>query len=48
VEFPDWWFNIRPSNTEPLMRLVVEASEKKLLDRMVKEIEAVIGPVSGR
>jgi phosphomannomutase len=44
VGFPQWWFNIRPSNTEPVMRLVVEAETKKLLDAMVEEIEAVIGP----
>ena len=25
VEFGDWWFNLRPSNTEPLLRLNVEA-----------------------
>ena len=25
VEYPDWWFNVRSSNTEPLLRLIVEA-----------------------
>ena len=25
VQYPDWWFNVRPSNTEPLLRLVMEA-----------------------
>lgn len=31
VEFPDWWFNLRPSNTEPLLRLNVEAESEELL-----------------
>jgi len=26
VEFDDWWFNLRPSNTEPLLRCNVEAA----------------------
>jgi len=29
--FPDWWFNLRPSNTEPLLRLNLEASSEKLM-----------------
>jgi len=31
VEFDDWWFNVRPSNTEPLLRLNVEARTPELL-----------------
>lgn len=31
VDFKDWWFLVRPSNTEPLIRLVIEAKNKKLL-----------------
>lgn len=31
MDFPDWWFNIRPSNTEPLLRLVMEARDPTLL-----------------
>ncbi len=31
VEFEDWWFNVRPSNTEPLLRLNVEARTEELL-----------------
>jgi phosphomannomutase len=38
VEYDDFWFNLRPSNTEPLLRLNVEASSKELLDRKVAEI----------
>jgi phosphomannomutase len=31
VEYPDWWCNVRPSNTEPLLRLNVEATTPELL-----------------
>ncbi len=32
VQFDDWWFNVRPSNTEPLLRLVLEARTAELMD----------------
>jgi len=31
LEFPDWWFNIRPSNTEPYLRFICEARTEDLL-----------------
>lgn len=37
-----WWFNLRPSNTEPLVRLVVEAKTKNLLDEKVIEIRGLL------
>ncbi|MFA6307438.1 MAG: phosphomannomutase/phosphoglucomutase [Patescibacteria group bacterium] len=42
VEFSDWWFNVRPSGTEPLLRLTVEAKSKKTLDDKIKELESLI------
>lgn len=42
VDFEDWWFNVRPSNTEPLLRLVIEAKTKKLLEHKKKELSALI------
>jgi phosphomannomutase len=42
VEFDDWWFNVRPSNTEPLLRLNVEARTRQLLDRKTTEVLALI------
>lgn len=45
AEFPDWWFNIRPSNTEPLVRLVLEAKTQKLFDEKIKEVKRLIGTV---
>ncbi|EQB62989.1 MAG: Phosphomannomutase [candidate division Zixibacteria bacterium RBG-1] len=38
VEFEDWWFNLRPSNTEPLLRLNVEADSKELLKQKTLEL----------
>ena len=32
VQFEDWWFNVRPSNTEPLLRLVLEARSRELME----------------
>ena len=37
-EFSNWWFNIRPSNTEPLVRLVIEANTPELLEEKKKEL----------
>ena len=42
VEYPDWWFNVRPSNTEPVMRLVVEAETKYVMEHKVKEITGAV------
>jgi phosphomannomutase len=45
VRYPDWWFNLRPSNTEPVLRLNLEAdSEQKMQlerDRLLERVEAV-------
>ncbi len=42
--FKDWWFNCRPSNTEPLLRLTVEAKTPKLLEEKLTEIRSILGP----
>ncbi|MGH2682823.1 MAG: phosphomannomutase/phosphoglucomutase [Actinomycetota bacterium] len=42
VEYDDWWFNVRPSNTEPLLRLNVEARTQDLLEEKKSEVLAVI------
>ena len=46
VEFPDWWFNIRPSNTEPYLRFLCEATTKELLDEKVAKVREIIGRYS--
>jgi phosphomannomutase len=38
VEYQDWWFNVRPSNTEPLLRLNVEARTPDLLEEKTAEL----------
>jgi phosphomannomutase len=38
-----WWFNVRKSNTEPLLRVNIEADDKATLDATMKRIEQVIG-----
>jgi phosphomannomutase len=43
VGFKDWWFNCRPSNTEPLLRLNVEARTKEMLDEKLAEIQEQLG-----
>ncbi|HEY3209218.1 MAG TPA: phosphomannomutase/phosphoglucomutase [Actinomycetota bacterium] len=42
VEYDDWWFNVRPSNTEPLLRLNVEAATEELLKEKTAEVLALI------
>ena len=42
VDSGDWWFNLRPSNTEPLLRLNLEARTREECDRHVDEVLAVI------
>ena len=42
IEFQDWWFNIRPSNTEPYLRLILEAKNQELLIEKRKTIENII------
>ena len=42
VEFPDWWFNIRPSNTEPYLRFLCEATSQKLLKEKIAEVDDIL------
>ena len=42
VDFGDWWFNLRPSNTEPLLRLNLEAATRDECDTHVAEVLALI------
>lgn len=40
IEFPDWWLSVRKSNTEPLLRLVIEADSREAVSAHVAEITA--------
>ncbi len=42
-DFDDWWFNIRKSNTEPYLRLVLEADNEKLLEEKLAYIKEKMG-----
>jgi len=42
VEFPQWWFNIRPSNTEPYLRFICEAVSEEMLSEKVAETVALL------
>jgi phosphomannomutase len=42
VDFDDWHFNVRPSNTEPLLRLNLEAVSEELMERRRDEVLALI------
>ena len=42
VEFPEWWFNIRPSNTEPYLRFLAEAKGADLLAQKVAKVKELL------
>ncbi|HVF73749.1 MAG TPA: phosphomannomutase/phosphoglucomutase [Acidimicrobiales bacterium] len=42
VDYGDWWFNLRPSNTEPLLRLNLEAPTREECDAHTDEVLAMI------
>ena len=43
VQLQDWWFNVRPSNTEPLLRLVLEAKTAELMDEKKELLLGYLG-----
>ncbi len=47
VEFPEWWFNIRPSNTEPYLRFICEAVSDDLLEEKVNAAEGLLAEKFG-
>jgi phosphomannomutase len=42
VEYPDWHFNVRPSNTEPLLRLNLEGTTPAQMEKKRDEVLSVI------
>ncbi len=42
VDLGEWWFNVRPSNTEPLLRLNLEAADREMCSARTEEILALI------
>jgi phosphomannomutase len=47
VSYDDWWLNVRPSNTEPLLRLNMEAKDKASMEAHLAQVTKLLGkPVS--
>ena len=44
ITTPDWWFNVRPSNTEPLLRLNLEAPTADEVAKRVAEVRRLLTP----
>ncbi|MFO7807623.1 MAG: phosphomannomutase/phosphoglucomutase [Candidatus Moraniibacteriota bacterium] len=42
IDYPDWWFNVRASNTEPKVRLNLEAKNKELMEEKREEVLKII------
>lgn len=42
VDFDEWWFSVRPSNTEPLLRLNLEAASRELMEEKRAELSELI------
>jgi len=42
IEFKDWWFNVRPSNTEPYLRVLAEANTEEILKEKIGEIKTIL------
>lgn len=43
VTYPDWWVNVRPSNTEPYLRMCLEADTRQLMEQKKQELFAILG-----
>ena len=43
VDLPEGWIHVRPSNTEPIMRVIVEAADEKTADKLLQDTQKVIG-----
>ena len=43
IQYDEWWCNVRASNTEPLLRLNLEAADADLLAKKVKEVQKILG-----
>ena len=47
VEVPKWWFNIRPSNTEPYLRFICEAQSDELLNEKIAAVDRILSEQFG-
>ncbi len=44
ADFEHWWFNVRPSNTEPYLRFIAEADTQELLKKIIEQTNAIVKP----
>lgn len=42
LEYPTWWFNVRPSNTEPYLRFICEATTSEELNQRIDEVSKIL------
>ncbi len=42
LDYPDWWFNIRPSNTEPYLRFLCEAKSESKLNELMTTVKDIV------
>jgi phosphomannomutase len=42
VEYKDWWFNVRKSNTEPLLRLNLEGKTREIMEHRKEQVIDII------
>ena len=42
LDYPDWWLNVRPSNTEPYLRFLCEAKSKEKLEEIISEVKRIV------
>ena len=42
IRYPEWWFNVRKSNTEPLLRLNLEADSPELVEQNMTRISEIL------
>ena len=42
-QYEDWWCNVRPSNTEPLLRLTLEANDQAAMEEKLQKVRTILG-----
>ena len=48
IDLGDWWFNVRKSNTEPLLRLNLEAQNPQMMEEKLREVQKILGEPCAR
>jgi phosphomannomutase len=46
LDYEDYWFNIRPSNTEPYLRFLAEAKSNQKLDEIIARVKEIVAQFS--